>query len=267
MWIGEFSSYKAFLKAVIKTFPKNGRGVSARLAEHLGVAPIVISQILVRDRHFNSDQAVRVPGFFGFDEATTEYFIDLVSMETTHTREGKAFYKRRLDRMREESKKILSVVQEHTELSDPDKAVFYSNWYYTAIGQLTMLKGFQTVAAISEYFDLPPQKIAEYVSFLVSTGICIEEQGKIRFNYKSIYLGPDSPFLNNHRRNWRLKAIEKFPVAQNGDYFYTVSVTISEKDAEEIRKGLLEFIKSFSKRVADSEDEKLMCLNIDWFRF
>lgn len=241
--------------------------MSARLAKHLNVAPIVVSQILARDRHFTSDQAVRVPVFFGFDGPTTEYFIDLVSMETAHTKEGKAFFKRRLERMRDEALKIQSIVQGREELTEADKAIFYSNWYYAGIGLLTSLKGFQTVASIAEYFDLPPAKVGEYVSFLVAKGICIEEQGKISMSKKSIHVGTESPFLNNHRRNWREKAVQKFSNPENGDYFFSGPVSVSKKDAEEIRKSLMELIKDFSKRVADSHEEKLMCLNIDWFRF
>lgn len=75
------------------------------------------------------------------------------------------------------------------------------------------------------------------------------------------------PFVNNHRRNWREKAREKFAAPEETDFFYSSPVALSEKDAEQFRKQLLEMIKEFSKRVAASPEETTMCLNIDWFKF
>jgi uncharacterized protein (TIGR02147 family) len=267
MWISEFKNYKAFIRAVMKTFPKSGRGQSRRLAEHLGVAPIVVSQILSRDRHFTTDQAVKVAEFFGFDEATTEYFIYLVSLERSDTKGLRDFYQKKLTRLREEALKVKSHVQGQEQLSEVDKGIFYSNWYYSAIRLLTSIEGFQSIDSIAEYFGFSRAQVGEIVPFLVATGLCTEEKGKIRFGTKSTHVAEGSPFVNNHRRNWREKATQKFTAPAPEDLFFVGPVSMSKKDAELVRKELMELIKTFSKRVADSPEEKLMCLNIDWFGF
>lgn len=267
MWISEFSNYKTFIKALLKTFPKAGRGQGRKLAEHLNVAPIVVSQVLARDRHFTSDQAIKTAEFFGFDEATSEYFLFLVSLERADSKELKSFYRKKLAKMSEEAQKVKNLVQGKEHVSEFDKGVFYSNWYYCAISLLTSIQGYQTVDSIAEYFGINRTKVGEIVSFLLATGLCVEEKGKIKMGTKSTHVPDGSPFVNNHRRNWREKAGEKFTSPSAGDLFFAGPVSLSQKDADAIRMELMELIKRFSTRVAASPEEKLMCLNIDWFKF
>ena len=76
-----------------------------------------------------------------------------------------------------------------------------------------------------------------------------------------------SPFVNSHRRNWRLKAIEKFPKPGEQDLFYSGPYSLSEKDYDWLRKELVKLISTVSARVGDSPPEKLACLNLDFFEF
>jgi uncharacterized protein (TIGR02147 family) len=267
MWIIEFSDYKRFLRAVIKTYPKLGRGQLRRLAEHLDVASVVMSHIVSGDRHFNPDQALKVAEFFALDEKTTEYFLYLVNHDRAETRKLREFYLKKLEAMRTEFAQVKAVVQSKDELSEPEKATFYSSWYYSGVRLLSSIEGFQSPQAIGDYFGLSGTKIAEILSFLVNSGLCTQEGGKYRMGAKSTLVTEPNPFLNIHRRNWRDKAIQKFPDAETGDLFFSSPVSISEEDAEIVRKQALEFIKEFSARVRPSPAEKVMCLNIDWFKF
>lgn len=267
MTIYDFKDYKTFLRKLIAEFPKKGRGQSRRLAEHIGVAPIVVSQILARDRQFTADQAVLVAEFFGLDERATEYFVLLVSQGRADTKKLREFYQRKLDRVRSEAQNIKNLVQGREELSDADKGRFYSNWYYCGVWLLTSVPGFQSVEAIADRLGLKRAKVGEIVSFLLETGLCTEKSGKIWMDTKSTHVDDKSEFVNNHRRNWREKAREKFTQPAEGDFFYSSPVSLSEKDAEKFRAELLRIIKDFSKQVADSPAEKLMCFNIDWFEY
>lgn len=267
MWIAEFKNYKAFLNAVIKNFPKKGRGQARKLAEHLNVAPMVVSHVLSRDRDFTPDQAVKVADFFGLDARSTEYFLYLVSLARAETKDLKKFYEARLLQLREESQNIKNLVKGRDALSEADKGTYYSNWYYSGIMLLSSIKKYQTVEAMAEYFELSRSKVGEIVSFLVDTGLCAQDGNRISMRIKSTHLHRESPFINNHRRNWRAKAREKFSEPDEHDLFYSSPVSLSEKDAEDFRKELLDLIKRFSKQVEASPEEKLMCLNIDWFEF
>ncbi len=268
MWIAEFNDYKAFLRAVIAGFPKKGRGQARRLAEHLRVAPVVVSQILTGDRQFTIDQAIKVAGHFGLEPKATDYFVTLVSRSRADTKELKSYYDEKLLKMREESQNIKNLVRGIDALADSDKGTFYSNWYYSGVRLLTSIDGYQTVDSIANYLKLSRSKVGEVISFLVETGLCIQDDdGKIKMGPRSTHVNDKSPFVNNHRRNWREKARDKFQEPGPQDFFYSSPVTLSEKDAELFKKELLNVIKEFSKRVEASPGERPMCLNIDWFEF
>jgi hypothetical protein len=44
-------------------------------------------------------------------------------------------------------------------------------------------------------------------------------------------------------------------------------VSLSHEDQMQLREELVAFIAKFLKRVEKSPEEKLACLNIDWFSF
>lgn len=267
MWIAEFTDYKVFLKAKIKTYPNQGRGQSSRLAKHLRISPMALSHIMTRDRHFTLEQAIKVAGHFGLDDKSKEDFVNLVCFARADSAELKAFYQEKLTAFRLEAQNIKNHVPGKSELSEPDKGIFYSNWYYSGIRLLSSIPGFQTVDAIADYFGLSRPMVGEIAAFLVNTGLCAEEGGKVRMATKSTHVDDKSKFVNNHRRNWRVKALEKFTEPGPDDLFWSSPVSLSKTDAAQFRKELLNLINSFSMRVKDSPEQKLMCVNIDWFEF
>lgn len=267
MSITKFKNYKIFLKRTLSNFPKNGRGQARRLAEHLGVAPVVVSQILTGERHFTIDQAIKIAEYLMLDAREKEYFVYLVCQARADTPSAKEFYGKRIEDLREEANKVRGLVSKRNELTESDKAVYYSNWYYGGVRILSTIPGFQNVDSIAAHFGLSREKVGQIVNFLVSCGLCTNEEGKIQAGKAATYVGEGSEFLNNHRRNWREKARERFLKPGNDDIFYSSPMSLSKADAETFRAEILDLIKSFSKRVATSPEEKLMCINIDWFNF
>lgn len=267
MWIVDFTNYKVFLKTYLRSLPKGGRGQSSKLAGFLKLSPMALSHIMTRERHLTQEQALKVADFFGFDPRASEYFIYLVNFARADSKELKAFYKTKLDSIRVEDQNIKNLVDGKSELSESDKGIFYSNWYFSGVRLLSSIAGFQSVDAIASYFGLTRKMAGEIVSFLVGTGLCVETEGQVRMGTKSTHVDDKSPFVNSHRRNWRNKAIEKFTLPGPEDLFYSSPVSVSNEDAVHFRKELLEVIKRFSLKVKDSPEQRLMCLNIDWFQF
>ena len=267
MTIFDFHEYKPFLAKLIHSFPKNGRGQARKLAEHLNVNSVVISQILAGDRHFTPEHAIQVAVYFGLDERSTDYFVLLVQQARAGSKELEKHFEKKLAAIRREALNLKNRVIEHRELSDPDKGVFYSNWYYGGISLLSSIEGYDNVDAMATYFGLSRAKVAEVVSFLVSRGLCEEKNGRIKMGVTSTYVDGTSPFVNSHRRNWRLKALNRFSELREHDMFYSGPYSLSQKDAEYIRKELAKLVSEVSQRVGDSPAEKLYCLNLDWFEF
>lgn len=267
MWIVEFTDYKNFLKTLIRTFPNSGRGQHLKLAKRLKISAMTLSHIMTRERNFTLEQAYVVAEHFGLDKMAREYFIYLVSYARSDSKEMNAFFEEKLQGIRDEVQNIKNLVASQGELSDNNKGIFYSNWYYCGIWLLISIEGYQTVDSISEYFGLSRSRVGEIIAFLMSTGLCVQSDGLIVPGKTAIHVNKKSEFVNNHRRNWREKARERFTEPDETDIFYSSPVSISNKDAEQFHKELLKLIESFSKRVEASPEQKLMCLNVDWFKF
>lgn len=267
MRIYDYLQYKPFLTELIASFPKKGRGQALKLSQALGVSSVVISQILKSDRHFTNEQALQVADFFGFDERATDYFIHLVSKERAGTHQLIQFHNQKINKIRSEETQVKSRMVKAHQLSDIENAKFYSNWFYSGVRLLSSINEFQTIDDIASYFQLSRSKVRDIVNFLVQLRLCVEENGEIKMGPSATYLDPSSVFANNHRRNWRLKALGKMTEPGGQDLFYTSPMSLSENDIKILRKEILAFVGEVSKRVNDSPSEKLACLNIDFFEF
>lgn len=267
MWIADFNSYKAFLASVMAQYPNKGRGLGQRLSKLLNVEPSVITLILKHDRNLSPDQALAVAEFFGFDTQTTEMFLLMVDLERAESKALKAHLTSKLEGLRAEANKIKNAVSDSKEISDLDKGVFYSNWYFSAIRMVAGLPGVRTVDEIASRLGLTRKTTGEALKFLVANGLLLEENGRYVSGPAVTSINDSSVFLNNHRRNWRDRAKVKFEGPEDTDYFLSVPMTISEKDAERFKSEIRELVKKFMSTVPDSKEETARCLNIDWFKF
>jgi uncharacterized protein (TIGR02147 family) len=267
MRIFEFSKYKQYLGALIQSFPKGGRGQARRLADHLNVSSVVISQILSGPRHFTPEQSLKVAEFFGLDAPSTDYFVLLVQQARAGARDYEKYLDFKLASLRREAFNLKNRVVEHRELTENEKGIFYSNWFYSGIRLLSSLDGYSSVDAIAKRFELSPALVRQVVEFLVSKGLCSMDGERIQFGITATYVDRSSPFVNGHRRNWRIKALEHLAEPQENDVFYSGPYSLSSADAELIRRELIGLIGRISAKVGASPPERLMCLNVDWFGF
>lgn len=265
MRIYDFLQYKPFLMEFIASFPKKGRGQALKLSKHLGVSSVVISQILKAERHMTHEQALSCSEFYGFDERATEYFLDMVAKDRAGTHKLSQYYLKKLKKIQSEESQVKSRIVQAQQLSEIETAQFYSNWFYSGIRLLSSIPEFKTVDDIASHLRLSRTKVREVVNFLIRLGLCVEDNGGITMGPSATYLDPTSAFANNHRRNWRTKAIEKMTEPGSNDLFYTSPMSLSSADVKIIRKEILAFVGTVSKRVADSPCEVVACLNIDLF--
>jgi hypothetical protein len=107
--------------------------------------------------------------------------------------------------------------------------------------------------------------VVRVIEFLVEHGLCLQDKKELRMGPASTYLDSRSPLINLHRRNWRLKALEKVSQQKEADLFYSSVVSLSHEDFVSVRKTLLLEVEKFSKKIEQSEPKKLACINIDWF--
>lgn len=246
--------------------PKGGRGEFNKMAQALRMHTTRVSQIFNGDMNLTVEQAADLCRYWGLAQSEAEFFLLLVQLERAGSQEARAIYKRQIDSTRARSKDLRERVSIERALSESERAIFYSSWFYSAARLLTSIEEFQTLDAISERLQQPRDRMREVLDFLVSTGLCIEEDGRYSMGPKTTHVEASSPLSLRHHSNWRLRAIQRQEKIGQNELTYTCPVSINRKDQAKLRELLIQTIQDFLKTVTESEPpEMVACLLIDWF--
>ena len=100
---------------------------------------------------------------------------------------------------------------------------------------------------IAEALAIPPQKVAEVVRFLISTGLIVEKIGRLAMGPASIHLGSDSSMISKHHTNWRMRAIQSL-------------------DVPRVRAALVRALEEVRAIVKPSPEEEVYAYSLDLFR-
>lgn len=267
MRITDFSDYRDFVTNTVRALPKGGRGEFLKIAKHLGIHTSTLSQVLSGLKHLTLDQACSLSHYFGMNELETQYLLHLVEYDRAGTERLRATLTKQMARIKEQSRDLSSVLLSKRTLSGEEKAIFYSNWFYPGIWALTSIPGYQTRESIARYFGLPKLLVNQVVSFLLSTGLCTEENYALAPGTTYVHLEADSPLIGRHHASWRQKAIERHPVLSESEIAYSSPMSLSREDADRIRKLIVGWVEQVNKIRDPSPCEVLCFLNIDWIRF
>ncbi len=267
MNIYEFSGYKQYLKAWIKARPKRGHGESRRIAEALSVSTTMISQVLSGDKHFSLELSSDLCDYLGLSEKETDYFFLLVEYERAGTHRLKTKLKRKIETLKSQALVLKERLEKDKELSEYDKATFYSSWIYSGIRNLIATDSSLTIDSISERLQIPRNQIQKILDFLLESGLCELKQNKYVVGAKRTHLGNDSPLVTKHHQNWRMQGFNKMIFTEDKNLFYTAPMSLSKEAAGMIREELPSFIEKVNKLVVDSDSETVRCLNIDFFEY
>lgn len=267
MSIFNFDDYKQFIRDRVQQMPHRGRGQFRQMALKLGVNSTVISQIFSGPRNLTSEQGLVIADYLGLSELETRYFICLINIERAGSKALELFYRSDAEKLRKEGTHVKNRISNFSEISEEHKALFYSEWIYSGIRVLSSIPAYNTVDEIADYFGISRARVQRAIEFLLSTGLCIEDNGQLKVGPQSTHLDANSPYINSHRRNWRTKGLERLNNTEETDLFYSAPISISTKDREIVREEILTLISKILKRVQKSSEEELVCLNIDWFKF
>lgn len=262
----DHENYQNFIRDWISRQPSNGRGQLQRLANTLGIHSSTLSQVLSGTKSLTLDQASLATEFFGLNEIESQFFLLLVLNERAGTTHLQAQLKRQMKALKKQSGELATVIPQDRPLSEEEKAIFYSNWYYTAIWAQTDIPGYQTREELQHHFRLPRKLINDVVSFLVKTGLCIEKNNRLKPGHNYTHLDSSSPLLSRHHANWRLEAMKRHASLTDEELCYTSPMTISAKDAAKVRKLIIDLVAQVNEIRGPSPSEELRCFNIDWIR-
>lgn len=265
--IFEFSNYRSYLDSWIENLGDKAFGAKGKMARHMGISSSLFSQIMKEDKELTPDQASDLIDFLGLNELESDYFALLVE----HSRAGNPRYRIRLktkmDKLKSEATKVSRRVQRSTELTDTQRAVLYSSWIYSGILNLIAVPSFSNANSLANHLKIDEAQVRRALQFLIEHGLCKDEGGHLTYGPASTHVDADSPFVNKHHQNWRIKGLQTMESKNPSHLFFTAPMSLSIQAADEIRANILQFIQSTMTIVGPSPSEKVTCLNIDWFEY
>jgi uncharacterized protein (TIGR02147 family) len=244
-----------------------GRGEYRRIAAALKMHTTLVSQVFNGRKCLTEEQASRLCDYLGLDGLEGDCFLKLVQLERAGDESLRARFRRHLKQLRAQAKEAKSRVPEATELSEQDRAIFYSSWQYSLVRLATSIEGTQTVPELSSRLSLSRARVNEILGFLVARGLCVRDQnGRYRRTEKNTHVEASSPLAVRHHQNWRAKALELLEHADADDFSFTAPVSLSRKDIPKVRERLLDAISEIAKTIENSGSEELVYLGMDWIK-
>lgn len=267
MTVFEFTEYKRYVEKRLRFMPGRGRGEFRKIADQLRMHPTMVSQVFKGDKNLTREQALELCNYFGLGELETEYFLALVDLERAGSEKLKMRIKKQIDSIKAQSLKLTNRLPSETRLTEEARAIFYSSWQYSGIRLLTSVEGYNDLDQIAEYFGISKAKAGKIIDFLVHTGLCISDDGRLKMGPKQTHIEADSPLIQRHHSNWRIKAMQRYESLTESELCYTGPMSVSNDDFSKIRELLVQLIQGTTRIATTSREEKLACLNIDWFEF
>lgn len=264
--IFEHIDYKIFVRSWVKAQPRNGYGQFSRIAEQLSTTSVVISQIFKGSKNLNLEQALKLSKYIDLSEIETKYFILLVEQARAGSSELHDYFSKQLQEVRDASLSIKNIIN-HQELTEEDKEIFYSNWWYIAIWLASDIKRYSHTAKLAQHFNISEKKVSEITNFLVDKGLLIRINSGFKLGKNVIHLPKESPLVLKHHFHWRMKSIESLSNNNGEQINYSAPMALSKDAALKIQHDLLRIIKKATKIASESNSEELYCLNMDWFSF
>lgn len=261
----EYLDYKTALNAVLAEKRKTQKGLSRKLAEHLGVHPTLVSQVLTGTKDFTEEQMLSVCEYLGIAKIEVKYLLALLQFERAGSKKLKEHCQEVVEQIRKQALQISERVPRDHQLSDIEKAVFYSSWIYSAVQLLSTLAEPMNFEQICQRLNLTPGKARDTLDFLIQIQMVIEKEGRFFPGSVATHIEKGSPFLIKHHANWRMKAIQAAENLTDEELMYSANISVSKKDFTRLREELMQVIERFVEVVKPSPAEDIAQFNLDFF--
>lgn len=259
-------NYKNFIQKNLAENNIKVRGSYIKLAKFLGTNSSFVSQVLSGEKHFSIEQILKCSKYLKLNHLDQEYLVHLNLFERAGDLESKKYFESKLKEIIVNRNKISQVITKHRNLSTEEQSIYYSNWIYSAIRLSSDISNCKTIQALSKKLKIPLKETEKAVNFLLDKDLLKKTTEGFRPTETNIHLNDESPFIFNHHKNWRIKAIENFSQFENNrDLAFTAPLTISKDDFMLARGEILKLIKKLNSVVEKSQSEELACLSIDFF--
>ena len=261
----DFLDYRAYLEE--KLGKKGTRsGARKRLAEYMGGHTTFISQVLNGQSELSLEQAEVANEFLehSFDEG--EFFIYLVMIARAGTPVLKNRFVEKVRLLKEKRLKIKDRLKAEGSINKEDQQKFYSSYHYGAVHVLASIPGQNTIEAISLALKLPRSKVVELVEFLVKLGVLVRSDSKVEPGKNHIHLSNENELVLSHHRNWRQHTISRLQFLNKEDVHYSACVSLSHKDAFQVKESLLGNLEKNVQVISKSAEEVAYVYSLDFYK-
>ena len=264
-YVFDYTHYKDYLKAALEARSREERGIRTRLAEAINCHTGYVSQVLNGNAHFSLEQSDLITRFLELNKDESAYLLLMVQFDRAGTKSLQDHFQNQMKEMVKKNLVLKNRLDFQKSLSREDQATFYSAWYYGAIHVLVTVPGVNTPKAISQYLNLPLNKVNEVLTFLQKVGLIVEKEGRLVIGPSHIHLEDDSPMISKHHSNWRMKAINAMDEVHVHDLHYSSVITCSEEDSVKIKSVLVKAIEEVRAIVRPSKEEGAFAYCLDFF--
>jgi uncharacterized protein (TIGR02147 family) len=261
----EFDNYLEFLKNYFASeFAK--KGAKSAFAKACGIQTSYLSQIFAGKTQLSPEQALRGSEYLELNALETQYFVLLVQKARAGSVDFKKFCDNQLAGLRAEQSKLSARLEKTSKLSEQASQKYYSSWIYRAIHMIFSLPHVHTLKEATELLNEDPDLVSEAAEFLMSEGMIVKTPEGYETRPAQIHLSSDSPLIRQHHTNWRVKSLASIQKNDSKDLHYSVTFTLSQKDADRIRENLLQVVRDNLKIVAPSPEEVMYTTTLDFFK-
>lgn len=264
--IYEYKAYKSYILDWMAAAPQQGRGLRKQLAEAIGCQMAFVTHVLSGDYNFSAEQAEACARWIGLDDEASDFFLLLVMYERAGTKGLRNQLQRQISSKRQEQAVLKNRVKIAETLSLEDQMTYYSSWHYAAFHMALMNPNLASIEELQKYFHLPFSKVMKVLEFLATRGFISMAGNKIKVLKPVLHLELTSPLLKQHHTHWRLRALESVGAREHDSLHYSGVISLSAEDYEWVREKLSYLLKEVIEKLGSSPDEKLACLNFDWFQ-
>ncbi len=262
----DFRDYKKYLLFVESDEQRGIKAFRSKLSVAISCQAAYVSQVFNGDGHFSLEQAILMNSFLSHDRKEAHFFILLVQYARAGNLNLKSYFNDQIEEAEKERSVLKTRFGVKNTLSEEDKAIYYSQWYFAAIHVLVTISNFQNIEQISKRLSIDNHQVRRALAFLESVELIKNDGGKFSIGKTRIHLGQDSTFIGLHHSNWRLKSLDYTRQEKPENLHYSSVITISEEDRIVLRKMILDCIDEFKKIVRDSKEQDVFAFNADFFR-
>jgi len=263
--IFEHNDYVKYIDFYIKKLPNKGRGFKANMAKQLNCKTSFISQVMNRTQDLSAEQAFLLNNLFKHSEAESAYFLNLVQWARASNKELKQFYKKEIEKIRNEALRLKNKFDIQTVRNKADEFKYFSSADYAYVHILTTIPEYQTREALLSKLKFSSKYLDRVLDYLLNLGFVIYQKGRYLPGPSTLHLPDDSSIIATHHTNWRVQAIKSCQSPEETDFHYSSIISISEKDFLKIKVLMIKHLEEYRDIINPSECEKPYSLCFDFY--